>query len=142
MNRYVAIVLLRVVVKPVHRDACVKRARHGKCVFIESNMGVVLPVAFVERTSGCADPHVVCGAGLRDAAEVFGAHAVSAAVELRLGKRLLGVFDALLHEFFVVEYRRARAAEGRRGCAAVGLCDSACDFSRTAVMCVSSCEPC
>ena len=51
-----------------------------------------------------------------------------AAVELRLGKRLLGVFDALLHEFFVVEHRRARAAEGRRGCAAVGLGDSACDF--------------
>ena len=45
-----------------------------------------------------------------------------------LGKRLLGVFDALLHEIFVVEHRRAWAAEGRRGCAAVSLCDSACDF--------------
>ena len=50
MKRYVAIILLRVVVQPVHRDACVKRARHRKRVFIESNMRVVLPIAFIERT--------------------------------------------------------------------------------------------
>ena len=68
LKRYVVIVLFRVVGEPVHRDACVKRARHRKRAFIESNMRVVLSVAFVERTSGCADHHVVCGAGLRDAA--------------------------------------------------------------------------
>mgnify|MGYP005761435367 CR=1 FL=1 len=91
-------------------------------------MRVVLTIAFVERAGGCANHHVVCGAGLRDAAEVFRSHAVRAAVELRLRKRLLGVFDALFHEFFVVKHRGARAAEGRRSRAAVGLRDAACDF--------------
>ena len=94
-------------------------------------MRVVLAIAFVDRTGGCANHHVVCGAGLRDAAEVFRTHAVRAAVELRLGKRLLGVFDALLHEFAVVEHRGAWAAESRRGRAAVGLRDTACDFGDT-----------